>query len=157
MFVKITSGSVDQYPYTVGDLRRDNPNTSFSKTVREATMASFGMYPVGYEAAPDYDPLTHRLQHSSVPSLVDGEWKLTKTVVALTADQIADATAAKAKDARKDRDTRLAETDWMTMRASDTSTPVPSAWHTYRQSLRDISSHDNWPNLNEADWPTEPS
>ena len=47
MFVKITSGSVDQYPYTVGDLRRDNPNTSFPKTVREATMASFGMYPVG--------------------------------------------------------------------------------------------------------------
>ena len=130
MFVKITSGSVEKYPYSVGDLRRDNPNTSFPKTVREATMASFGMYPVGYEAAPAYDPLTHRLQHSSVPSLVDGEWKLIKTVVALTADQIADATAAKAKDARKDRDARLADTDWMTMRASDTSTPVPSAWPT---------------------------
>jgi hypothetical protein len=58
---------------------------------------------------------------------------------------------------RTKRDGLLAETDWLTMRSSDTATPVPSAWHTYRQALRDITSHANWPNLNEADWPTEPS
>ena len=152
MFVKITNGSVDQYPYTVGDLRRDNPNTSFTKTVREATMASFGMYPVGYEAAPDYDPLTHRLQHSSIPSLVDGEWKLTKTVVALTEDQITAATNAKATEVRKQRDTLLADTDWMAL--SDVT--MSSAMTTYRQALRDLPDHTNFPNLDEADWPTKP-
>jgi hypothetical protein len=62
-----------------------------------------------------------------------------------------------AESNRTKRDGLLGDTDWMTMRASDTSTPVPSAWHTYRQALRDITSHSNWPNLNEADWPTEPS
>lgn len=67
----------------------------------------------------------------------------------------ADDRAAEAN--RYTRDAKLAETDWMTMRSADTSTPVPSAWHTYRQALRDITSHSNWPNLNEADWPTEPS
>jgi hypothetical protein len=26
----------------------------------------------------------------------------------------------------------------------------------YRQALRDITSHANWPYLDEADWPTKP-
>jgi hypothetical protein len=30
-------------------------------------------------------------------------------------------------------------------------------WQTYRQALRDITSHSNWPYLNPEDWPTEPS
>ena len=152
MFVKITNGSVDTYPYSVGQLRRDNPNTSFPKTVPTATMAAYGMYPVGYEAAPDYDPLTHRLQHSSVPSLVDGEWKLTKTVVALTAEELQAKTDAKAAEMRKKRDGLLAETDWwassdLTMTAEQTA---------YRQALRDITTHANWPNLADSDWPTKP-
>lgn len=153
MFVKITNGQVTKYPYTVGDLRRDNPNTSFPKTVPETTMASYGMYPVSYEAAPDYDPLTHRLQHSTVPSLVDGEWKLTKTVVALTADQIADATSAKAAEMRKVRDALLAETDYFAL----TDVTMDAAMTSYRQALRDITSHANWPYLTDADWPTKPS
>lgn len=152
MFVKITNGSVDTYPYSVGQLRRDYPNTSFPKTVPTATMAAYGMYPVGYEAAPDYDPLTHRLQHSSVPSLVDGEWKLTKTVVALTAQQIADATSAKATEMRKKRDAKLAETDFYAL--SDVT--MSAEMTTYRQALRDITAHENWPNLEDADWPTKP-
>ena len=61
-----------------------------------------------------------------------------------------------AESNRTKRDGLLAETDWLTMRSSDTATPVPSAWHTYRQALRDITSHENWPNLEEADWPTKP-
>lgn len=152
MLVKVTNGNVDTYPYSVGQLRRDNPNTSFPKTVPTATMAAYGMYPVGYEAAPDYDPLTHRLQHSSVPSLVDGEWKLTKTVVALTAEELQAKTDAKAAEMRKKRDGLLAETDWwassdLTMTAEQTA---------YRQALRDITTHANWPNLADSDWPTKP-
>jgi len=26
----------------------------------------------------------------------------------------------------------------------------------YRQALRDITTHANWPDLGEADWPTKP-
>ena len=152
MFVKITNGQVTKYPYTVGDLRRDNPKTSFTKSIREATMAEYGMYPVGYQAAPDYDPLTHRLQHSNVPELVDGAWVLTKTVVALTAEQIAAATEAKAKEIRKQRDTLLAATDYFAL----TDVTMDAAMTTYRQALRDITSHANFPYLEEADWPTKP-
>ena len=161
MFVKVTNNQIDQYPYTVGDLRRDNPNTSFPKNVPVATMATFGMFPVGYEAAPEYDPMTYRLQHSSVPVLKDGAWVLTKTVVALTSEQIADRDAAKAKEVRSKRDRLLAETDWVTIKAVDASSDnlavqLPQVWMVYRQALRDISSHVNFPHLEEADWPVKP-
>ena len=152
MFVKATNDQIDQYPYTVGNLRRDNPNTSFPKVIPEATMASFGVYPVGYEAAPDYDPMTHRLQHSSEPVLKDGKWLITKTVVALTPEQIADKNEAKAKEVRSTRDQLIADTDWMAL-SDNTLTPE---WATYRQALRDITDHANFPWLNDEDWPVKP-
>ena len=61
-----------------------------------------------------------------------------------------------AESNRSKRDTLLSETDWLTMRSSDTATPMPAAWHTYRQALRDITSHVDFPHLDEADWPTKP-
>ena len=152
MFVKITNGQVAAYPYTVGQLRRDNPNTSFPKNVPEATMAAFGMFPVGYEAAPAYDPMTHRIEHSNLPLLKDGKWVLTKTVVALTAEQIADRDAAKAKEVRNRRNELLAETDYLAL----TDTTMTLEMTQYRQALRDITSHANFPHLSDADWPVKP-
>ena len=150
MFVKTTNGQNDQYPYTVGNLRRDNPNTSFPKNVPEATMAEYGMFPVGYEAAPEYDPLTHRLQHSSEPVLNDGKWVLTKTVVELTAAQIADRDTAKGKEVRSQRDKLIADTDWMAL--SDNT--LTAEWATYRQALRDVTSQEGFPH--SVEWPEKP-
>jgi hypothetical protein len=31
LLVKTANGQVEQFPYTLGDLRRDNPQTSFPK------------------------------------------------------------------------------------------------------------------------------
>lgn len=152
MFVKITNGQVAAYPYTVGQLRRDNPNTSFPKNVPEATMAAFGMFPVGYEAAPDHDPMTHRIEHSNLPVLKDGKWVLTKTVVALTAEQIADRDAAKAKEVRNRRNELLAETDYLAL----TDNTLSDTTKAYRQALRDITNHANFPHLSEEDWPVKP-
>jgi len=61
-----------------------------------------------------------------------------------------DATTATAN--RSTRDSKLAETDWHGM--SDVT--MSSEMTTYRQALRDITAHENWPNLEDADWPTAP-
>jgi hypothetical protein len=150
MFVKVTNGQIDQYPYTVGDLRRDNPNTSFPKVIPDGVLADFGVFPVGYDAAPEYDPMTHRLEHSSVPVLKDGKWMLTKTVVALTTEQIADRDASMAASVRKERDRKLAETDWMAL--SDVTMSEEMA--TYRQALRDITAQEGFPH--SVNWPVKP-
>lgn len=150
MFVKTTNGQADQYPYTVGDLRRDNPNTSFPKVIPDGVLADFGVFPVGTELAPAYDPMTHRIEHSNMPVLKDGKWVLTKTVVALTAEQIADRDAAKASDVRKKRAHMLAETDWMAL--SDVTMSDEMA--AYRQALRDITAQAGFPH--NVTWPVKP-
>ena len=53
---------------------------------------------------------------------------------------------------RSTRDSKLAETDWHGM--SDVT--MSSDMTTYRQALRDLPTHSNWPNLEDADWPTKP-
>jgi hypothetical protein len=53
---------------------------------------------------------------------------------------------------RSTRDSKLAETDWTAM--SDVT--MADNMKTYRQALRDLPTHENWPNLEDADWPTAP-
>lgn len=50
------------------------------------------------------------------------------------------------------RDSKLAETDWWA--SSDLTITDEQA--AYRQALRDITNHENWPYLQEEDWPTKP-
>ena len=53
---------------------------------------------------------------------------------------------------RTKRNGLLAETDYFAL----TDVTMDAAMTTYRQALRDITSHANWPNLNDDDWPTKP-
>ena len=53
---------------------------------------------------------------------------------------------------REKRDQLLVETDWWG--ASDNT--MTAAQTTYRQALRDITDHANWPNLTANDWPIKP-
>ena len=152
MFVKVTNGQVTTYPYTVGQLRRDNPNTSFPKSVPQEMLVSFGVFPVEYDDEPVYNPMTHRIEHSNLPVLKDGKWVLTKTVVALTAEQIADRDAAKAKEVRAKRNKLLAATDYLAL----TDNTLSDTTKAYRQALRDITNHVNFPHLSEEDWPVKP-
>ena len=59
-----------------------------------------------------------------------------------------------AKEARAKRDRLLTESDWVTIRATDTGDPVPTEWQTYRQALRDIPDQTAFPE--EIEWPQEP-
>ena len=54
---------------------------------------------------------------------------------------------------RSEREHLLASTDWWAV--SDRT--MTQAQKDYRQALRDITTHSNWPNLNSEDWPTIPS
>ena len=149
MFVKAINNQVVAYPYTVGDLRRDNPNTSFPKTIQPETMAAFNMYPVETGNAPAYDAETHRIESSDQPVLVNGKWELTKTAVPLTAEQLQDRANDKAAETRQERNRLLAETDWWAV-SDRTMTAEQTA---YRQALRDITAQAGFPDVT---WPTKP-
>ena len=152
MYVKVTNGAVDQYPYTVGDLRRDNPNTSFPKRPSDDLLADWGVYPVTINDTPSIDERTQTFAIEDAPTLSDGSWSIGYTVSSKTADEISAYDDQMAATNRNLRDIKLAETDFYAL--SDVTMSAEMA--TYRQALRDITSHANWPHLNDDDWPTKP-
>ena len=56
---------------------------------------------------------------------------------------------------RSERDLKLAETDWVVTKSSETGVAESDAWKTYRQALRDLPSNTADP-FNPT-WPTKPS
>jgi hypothetical protein len=151
MYVKIENGVVAQYPYTLAQMLADNPSTSFPSTITTELHESFGVFGVDYLGAPEFDPLTHRIEHSAVPSLVDGRWVLTNTVVAKTQEQIASAAAGQSAQVRSERNKKLSATDWTQV----ADAPVDkAAWAAYRQALRDITTQAGFPWT--IDWPVAP-
>ena len=61
----------------------------------------------------------------------------------------------KFKDLRQERNKRLAECDWVAIRAFTTDTPVPEEWKTYMQALRDLPANTEDPE--NPVWPTIPT
>lgn len=57
---------------------------------------------------------------------------------------------------REIRAAMLAETDWTQTADSPLTDAKKAEWRTYRQKLRDLSDHVNWPELEDFDWPTKP-
>lgn len=150
MFVKITNGQVNQYPYTIGDLRKDNPSVSFPRNIDDETMQRYGLFRVVETAAPEYNSRTHRLV-TQQPVLVNGQWTVNRIAVAKDQAQIDNENAQKENGVREQRNRLLAESDWT--QVSDA--PVDkTAWATYRQGLRDITAQAGFPW--EVTWPTKP-
>jgi len=84
---------------------------------------------------------------SSEPDKWDVTWKQISDELKKIED------AAPMVELRRQRDVKLAETDFYAL--SDVT--MSDDMKTYRQALRDITKHENWPNLEDSDWPTPPS
>ena len=148
---------------TVGEIADHKslfPNTSFPKSGPDVT----------WLAANSCAEVVTFLAFDSATQTCDGvdpylsEGKVyTRRVTDMTSDEqaavvTADNTAAATRN-RSERDRRIAETDFMAL--SDVS--MSAEITTYRQALRDITSHANWPNLvypdldgTGGDWPAKP-
>lgn len=141
MFVKLTNGQPSKYPYTLGELRRDNPQTSFPRTIPPEVLAAYDVYPVQVVTAPDVDSKTHRVSQSVAQS-ADG-WVQTWTVQELSKAQAE-------TNVRGHRNRLLSDTDWTAL--SDNTMTLEMA--TYRQALRDITAQEGFPY--SVTWPSKP-
>ena len=160
LLVKTANGQVEQFPYTLGDLRRDNPQTSFPKKIGDAILASYGIYHVMPDPQPEYDPLVQTVVRDAEPhnneTAVDeetgetyktGRWVIGYTVENKPQDQ------AEA-NIRSKRDSLLQDTDWIVIKAYERNDNIPAEWEMYRQALRDITSQEGFPY--SVTWPTKP-
>ena len=151
-FVKTDgNGNVVTYPYKLAELITDNPKVSFPCCFSEELAAEWGVFPVIEEEKPVYAERIQNCVRNSQPTFDGGNWTIGWTVTDKTADETTVYDTSKATENRATRDTKLAETDWWA--TSDRT--MTQAQTDYRQALRDITTHANWPNLDEADWPTK--
>jgi hypothetical protein len=56
---------------------------------------------------------------------------------------------------RDNRDLELRLSDWTQL--SDVNQQTRYAYVGYRQALRDLTDHPNWPRLSVEDWPKKPN
>jgi hypothetical protein len=95
MHLKLTNGTPAKY--TLGQLRRDNPQTSFPKLIPDDLLASYNVYPYTRPAVPEYNGLTQRLTDGEFEQ-VDGAWSLPYVVTDMPLeDQVRNLKAARAQ------------------------------------------------------------
>tara|TARA_A100001391_G_scaffold50356_1_gene30582 strand:- start:3726 stop:4007 length:282 start_codon:yes stop_codon:yes gene_type:complete len=85
-------------------------------------------------------------------------------LVAMTDEEVAQIIAEQPTDAeimaqkwvaiRLERNAKLAATDWVVTKTTETGAAVSDDWKTYRQALRDVPTQSDPDNIT---WPTKPS
>ena len=148
MYIKLTSGVPENY--SIGQLRRDNPQTSFPKNIPDHVLADFDVYPLKETPKPTVDHTKNVAE--GVPVQQDGQWVQAWNVTDATAEEIAERTTNKSIQVRSERDQMLLETDWT--QGKDIPDNISQSFVAYRQALRDIPQQAVFPwNVN---WPTQP-
>lgn len=158
MYAKIKDGSVEKYPYSITDLKQDNPNVSFPKVLNTSTLNSFGTYEVVIDSKPTYNSVTQTINKKSTPELVSGTWTLKWETKDKPQEDIDQEKADEQNNIRSERVMELEQCDWTVLPDAPLSTDMVNKYKTYRQQLRDITKQSTF---NEAvpsvTWPTKPS
>jgi len=84
MFIKVTNGTAEKY--TIGQLRKDNPNTSFPRNISDEILAEYSVYKANATVAPSYNELTHDVVSNGYEQ-IDGVWYQAWQVVELSDDE----------------------------------------------------------------------
>ena len=151
-----------------GQIRRDNPNVSLPRVWNANVCEVLGIDPVLASPKPapsaDYktvvrNGVTQDANNNWVYAWVERDMFADTTEDGVTTTKAEHETAYQAKldaeaakSVRTQRDAKLAETDWTGL--SDVT--MSAEMTTYRQALRDITAHANFPYLDDDDWPTKP-
>lgn len=86
MYAKVNNGQVEQYPYTLSDLRAEYPNTSFPQPFDQETLDSYGIVEVQTSSVPV--PTYKQNVTEGAPELVEGIWKQTWVVTDKPAEEV---------------------------------------------------------------------
>jgi hypothetical protein len=151
MYALVTNGAIEKYPYSIGALRKDNPQTSFPKTPSDELLAKWNVYFVQSAERPTVDYTKNVAEGTPVNQ--DG-WKQVWVVTDATAEETSQRTEDQASNARSERDQKLVESDWVVIKSMETSVPELDAWKAYRQALRNVPQQSGFPWVIE--WPVSP-
>ena len=150
MYVLVANKKPAKFPYSIAELRTDNPHTSFPEQPIDKDLGAWDVFPVVQQDPPAYDAATQNLKQVD-PVLSKGRWLQTWSVSEASAEEIQQRLEERSAEVRHERNQRLAASDWTQLNDA----PVEAAvWAAYRQELRDVTAQAEFPWA--AQWPAEP-
>jgi hypothetical protein len=152
MFAKIINDVVEKYPYSIGELRKDNPNVSFPKNPKPQTLVAFNTFEVVRVNRPEVG-YTQNV-NEGVPQKINGVWTQVWNVFDVDEDTLATRIQDRAKQVRDERNYKIAGSDWTQLDDSPITNAKKLEWATYRQALRDIPLQAGFPW--NVTWPESP-
>lgn len=132
------------------EIRSAFKGISLPPELTDEVLASIGLSPITQIPKPKHD-FTKNVTEGT-PVQQNGVWTQVWNVTDASSEEIAERIELQAESVREERDKRLAETDFYGLSDVNMSAEIK----TYRQALRDITTHANFPHLNDEDWPTKP-
>ena len=156
---------------TQGQIRSMHPNVSLPKVWNANVNETLGIDPVLASPKPDPSGDYKVVVRNGAEQDANGNWVhawtendmfqeytddegVTHSVADQQAEYDASESAKLAESERSKRNTLLAETDWICLKALESGQTPPAEIVAYRQALRDVPSQAGFPG--EITWPTKP-
>ena len=152
MYLKV-SGSTITYPYSVQNLKNENPSISFPTIIADSLLESFNIYKVETKSS-GYDSDDTKDVTEVTPTLSGSVYVQTYNITDADEETINKRREIKWSEVRSNRDSLLSECDWTQFNDSPISGSTLIDWQTYRQSLRDITNQST---PYDITWPNKPS
>ncbi len=86
MYALFVNGVISKYPYSITQLKKDNPQISFPENMTHDVLVAYGVYFVAPTEQPQIDLATQKMEEGT-PALVAGEWTQVWNIVELTAQE----------------------------------------------------------------------
>lgn len=143
MFAKINDGVVERYPYSMNDLRQDNPNVSFPMDMSDGDLLAYGVVRVNVRPRPE--AASNEKVVEDVPIQLDGVWWQVYRTETLSAEELDAYSDQLARQLRERRNALLLESDWTQLADAPLSQERKLSWVAYRQALRDMTDMEGFP------------
>jgi len=155
MYVQIVDNKVNKYPYSILELRKDNPQVSYPENPNEEVLKSLGIFSVTPENPPAYEQATQRCDRV-LPTFQNGRWVETWRISELSDTEKEQVKAEKEQEVRATRDGfLLSKVDSIShIRWSVMAEEQKEAILAYRQALLDVTQQQGFPW--EVSWPEPP-
>ena len=147
MYLRIVNNETT-YPYSLQQLREDNPRTSFPSEMNESVMNEFNIHEV--RPTPKPNDYTKNISEGT-PILVEGVYYQNWEQSDASTAEINARIEIKWEEIRQIRNELLLECDWTQL--ADIPNEIKTAWQSYRQELRDVTTQTNPFNIV---WPVKP-
>ena len=147
MYLRIVNNQ-RTYPYSLQQLREDNPRISFPSEMTESVMNEFDIFEV--RPTPKPNDYTKNISEGT-PILVEGVYYQNWEQTNASESEINLRIEIKWEEIRQIRNELLLECDWTQL--ADIPTEIKTSWQSYRQELRDVTTQSNPFNIV---WPVKP-